>query len=106
MSKKSSLKIRAKVKNGVTTVKALVRHPMETGLRKDKKTGKMIPAKFIQNISCELNGKKVINGEIGVAVSKNPYFSFKFEDGKSGDEITMSWTDNLGKSDTLSAKIK
>jgi len=106
MSKKSSIKIRAKLKNGVTTVKALVRHPMETGLRKDKKTGKVIPAKFIQNLSCEVNGKKVINGQIGVAVSKNPYFSFKFEGANSGDELKLAWTDNTGKSDTTTSKIK
>jgi sulfur-oxidizing protein SoxZ len=33
----SSIKIRAKVKNGEATVKCLISHPMETGLRKDKK---------------------------------------------------------------------
>lgn len=35
---KKSIKIRAKAKNGVVTVKALISHKMETGLRKDKKT--------------------------------------------------------------------
>ena len=43
-----SIKVRAKVKDGITVVKALITHPMETGLRKDKKTGKKIPAHFIQ----------------------------------------------------------
>ena len=32
-----SIKIRAKSKGGITTVKALITHPMETGLRKNKK---------------------------------------------------------------------
>ncbi|MBT7047566.1 MAG: thiosulfate oxidation carrier complex protein SoxZ, partial [Gammaproteobacteria bacterium] len=34
-----SIKLRAKSKKGVVTVKCLMNHPMETGLRKDKKTG-------------------------------------------------------------------
>jgi len=44
---KKSIKVRAKEKKGVVTVKALMNHPMETGLRKNKKTGKMFPAHFI-----------------------------------------------------------
>ena len=31
-----SIKIRAKLKGDTTTVKCLMTHPMETGLRKDK----------------------------------------------------------------------
>ncbi|MFP4077304.1 MAG: thiosulfate oxidation carrier complex protein SoxZ, partial [Halochromatium sp.] len=34
-----NIKIRAKHSDGVTTVKSLMSHEMETGLRKDKKTG-------------------------------------------------------------------
>ena len=50
---KSSIKIRAKTKDDVTTVKALMSHPMETGLRKDKKTGEKIPAHFLQEVTAE-----------------------------------------------------
>ena len=38
---KKSIKIRAKLKNDVVTVKALMTHPMETGARKDSKTGEL-----------------------------------------------------------------
>lgn len=102
---KSSIKIRAKAKNGVVTVKTLISHKMETGLRKDKKTGKVIPAHFIQSVDCEHNGASVMNAEWGVAISKNPYLSFKFA-GKSGDTVKLSWADNTGKSDSLEAKVK
>ena len=34
----STIKMRSKESNGVVTVKALIKHPMETGQRKDKKT--------------------------------------------------------------------
>lgn len=33
---------------------ALMNHPMETGLRKDKKTGKMIPAHHIQKVAAKV----------------------------------------------------
>ena len=45
-----SIKIRAKAKGDEVTVKALMSHVMETGLRKDKKTGKVIPAHFILSL--------------------------------------------------------
>ena len=37
------IKIRATAKKGSTTVKALMSHPMHTGLRKNKKTGVFEP---------------------------------------------------------------
>jgi sulfur-oxidizing protein SoxZ len=102
----ATIKIRAKAKEGVTTVKALMTHPMETGLRKDKKTGKMIPAHFIQNVTAKHNGKEVLTTEWGGSVSKNPYLSFKFEGGAKGDEVEISWSDNKDGSDAATAKIK
>ena len=80
----ASIKIRAKLSDGVTTVKALIQHPMETGQRKDKKTGKLIPAHFIQEVTCEHNGTNVMTALWGPAVSKNPYLSFKFKGAKVG----------------------
>jgi sulfur-oxidizing protein SoxZ len=101
-----SIKVRAKVKGGETVVKTLISHPMETGLRTDKKTGKKIPAHFIQEVTCEHNGNNVMTALWGTAVSKNPYLSFKFKGAKSGDTLKISWLDNQGKSDSLEAKIK
>ncbi|KRT55614.1 thiosulfate oxidation carrier complex protein SoxZ [endosymbiont of Ridgeia piscesae] len=103
---KSSIKIRAKAKGDVTTVKALMTHPMETGGRKDKKTGKLIPAHFIQEITCKHKGNTVITALFSGGVSKNPYLSFKFTGGAKGDEIELSWSDNKGGSDSKVAKIK
>jgi sulfur-oxidizing protein SoxZ len=101
-----SIKVRAKVKKGVATIKCLINHPMETGMRKDKKTGKKIPAQFIQEVSCEHGGKSVLNAQWGASVSKNPFLSFKFSGAKSGDTIKISWVDNKGDSDSTEAKIK
>lgn len=101
----SSIKARAKMSDGVTTVKALVKHPMETGQRKDKKSGKLIPAHFIQEVVCEHNGTKVMTALWGAAISKNPYLSFKFTGAKAGDSLKISWVDNKGESDSTETKV-
>ena len=68
---KKSIKVKAKAKGDTVTVKALIKHPMETGLRKDKKTGKKIPAHFIQKLTVEHNGKNVLDADWGAAISAN-----------------------------------
>ncbi|WP_455221129.1 thiosulfate oxidation carrier complex protein SoxZ [Kaarinaea lacus] len=103
---KKSIRIRAQLKGDVTEVKALMSHSMETGLRKDKKTGEKIPAHFIKEVICEHNGKQVLVANWGVAVSKNPYLSFKFKGASKGDSVKISWNDNKGESDSAEATIK
>lgn len=93
------MKIRASVKDGVTEVKALISHEMETGQRKDA-NGAVIPAWFITELTATHNGKVVLASEFGTAVSKNPYLAFKFKGGASGDKIALSWKDNKGESRT------
>lgn len=101
----NSIKVRAKLKDDVTTVKALISHSMETGQRKDKKTGKVIPAHFIQQVTCEHGGNTVLDALWGPAVSKNPYLSFKFKGAKKGDTLKLSWSDNKGGSDSKEVTI-
>ncbi len=100
-----SIKIRAKAKGGVVTVKALMNHPMETGLRKDKKTGKLIPAHHIQEVTAKAGDTTVMTAVWGGAISKNPYLSFKYPGGK-GDSLSLSWVDNKGNSDSMDTKVK
>ena len=102
----NSIKVRAKTKDGAGLIKILINHPMETGLRKDKKTGKKIPAHFIQNVSCEHKGVEVISAHCSTAVSANPFFFFKIKKASSGDSLKISWADNKGESDSVEAKIK
>jgi sulfur-oxidizing protein SoxZ len=101
----ASIKIRAKLSGDVTTVKTLIKHPMDTGLVKDKKTGNVIPAHFIQEVTCEHGGNKVMTAMWGAAVSKNPYLSFKFTGAKAGDTIKLSWVDNKGESDSAETQV-
>jgi sulfur-oxidizing protein SoxZ len=67
---KSTIKMRAKLKDDVTTVKALMSHPMETGLRKDKKTGEKIPAHFIKEVVCTWKDRTVLTANWSGGVFK------------------------------------
>ncbi len=103
---KKSIRIRARHKNDITIVKALISHPMETGQRKNSKTGELIPAHFIQEVVA-LNGDNVLmKAHWGPGVSKNPYVSFRYHGGQPGDEITLNWVDNLGQTGTGQARVK
>ena len=99
------IKMRAKMKSGTAEIKALVSHPMETGLRKDRATGKKIPAHFIQSFAIQVGGEE-IQVDTNSMVSKNPYLSVKFSNVKSGDEVTMTWVDNRGASAKQTTKVK
>jgi sulfur-oxidizing protein SoxZ len=79
---------------------------METGLRKDKKTGEPIPAHFIQEVTAKWKDQVVMTALWSGGVSKNPYLSFKFNGGEAGDTIEISWVDNKGESETGTAEIK
>ena len=98
------MKIRAASKDGVTEVKVLISHEMETGQRKDA-AGAVVPAWFITELSAKHNDKQVLSAEFGPSVSKNPYLAFKFKGGAKGDKIVVSWKDNKGDSRTDEAAI-
>lgn len=100
------MKVKAKAKKGMTNVKMMAKHIMESGQRKDKKTGELIPAMFLQEITVQHGGKTVFSGNLGTAVSKNPYLAFKFEGGAKGEELTINWVENTGKTGTETAAIK
>jgi len=91
------IKLRAKIKDGVARIKSLMPRPMETGVRQSE-DGALIPAHYIQTVTCEHNGQVVVQADWGASVSKDPYFSFKVNDAKPGDIIKVSWVDNLGES--------
>jgi sulfur-oxidizing protein SoxZ len=88
-------KLRARIENGVTTVRALIKHPMENGHRKGT-DGQLIPAHYVQEVSCEHNGAAVFSTRCGPGLSKNPFLSFQFRGAKPGDALALRWQDNRG----------
>jgi sulfur-oxidizing protein SoxZ len=100
-----SIKIRAKEKNGVVELKALMSHQMQPSGQKDKKTGEPIPPHFIQEVTCTVGDRTVMTAQWSGGVSKNPYLACKFK-GTKGEKVTLAWVDNKGESDSQEAEIK
>ena len=98
------MKMRATAQNGVTEIRVLMAHPMETGQRKGP-DGKLVPMHFIQNVTVRLNGKTVVEGQISQAVSRNPVFSFRVKGGNKGDKVEVSWVDNKGDSNKTETTV-
>ena len=93
------MRLRAQVKDGLTDVRVLMSHPMETGLRKDT-AGKIIPALYINDVKATSGGKTVLTAKWGQAISQNPYLQFRFKGAKAGDKVVVTWTDNAGDTRT------
>ncbi|MBT8420962.1 MAG: thiosulfate oxidation carrier complex protein SoxZ [Gammaproteobacteria bacterium] len=100
------MKVPKSVKTGeVFQVKSLFPHPMENGLRKDKKTGEIIPRKMIQRIEATLNGQLVFSADLHHAISANPYLAFHCRAESSG-ELSITWFEDTGKKTTLSQAVE
>ncbi|MFA7293347.1 MAG: thiosulfate oxidation carrier complex protein SoxZ [Rhodocyclaceae bacterium] len=99
------IKIRATLQGEITDIRILLQHPMETGLRKDIATGKLVPVQFIQTFLVSASGKPLIEGQLNTAVSKNPVFAFKARGLKVGDKLLVSWIDSIGDKRTDEALV-
>jgi len=99
-------KLRTRTQEGKIEVLVLVSHPMETGLRKDKASGKPVPAHFIKELTLEHNGKLVAAANLGVGVSENPLIGFRLGNAKNGDKVKVSWSDNKGETGVVEAVVE
>jgi hypothetical protein len=50
--------IAMRVRAGNGEIKVLMTHPSENGLRKDAKTGQMVPAHFIKNVTSQSTARR------------------------------------------------
>jgi sulfur-oxidizing protein SoxZ len=98
------MRIRAQVAGSNATVRVLMSHEMETGLRKDA-AGKLVPAWHITEVSATLNGKTVMTAEWGPAVAKNPFLQFTIRGAKAGDKVAITWKDTKGDTRTDEAAV-
>jgi sulfur-oxidizing protein SoxZ len=99
-------KIRTRAQDGATEILVLVNHPMETGMRKDKTSGKVIPAHYIQELNVELNGKHLASAALGVGVSENPLLGFRTKSAKNGDKLKISWKDSKGETGIAEVSVE
>lgn len=105
--RKSLIKVKPKkYKTGeVVKVDFMVMHPMETGLRKNKKTGKLIPAEYIKEVKFFFNDTLITKMMVWETLSTNPLFTINFKVPGKG-VIKVVYTDSKGEVNEKSKKIK
>lgn len=98
--------IRATEKDGVVDVRILMKHEMETGLRKSTED-KLVPAWHITSVEAKIGDTLVFGAQFGPSVSKDPFLHFKLKgSAKKGDLISVTWLDNRGQTRTDTSTIK
>jgi len=99
------IRMRIKLIDNIADVRVLIGHPMETGLRKDAKTGELVPMHFIETVSATLNGKVVLEAQWSRAIARNPYLQFRVKGAKVNDEIGIAWIDNHGETNSVKTNV-
>ena len=100
---KNSIKVRKTIRDGSAEIRMLLKHPMDVGRR--LKSGEVIPAHFISELTCRHGGEIVMQAHWGAGISKNPYVAFTFDGVAPGDKITIDWLDNQGNTDSLEFEL-
>ncbi len=75
-------------------VKALVRHPMETGYRVDN-MGQPIPRNIITLMTVTYNGAEIFRMEMHTGIAANPFISIAVKAAETG-ELIFTWKDDRG----------
>lgn len=92
-------------KGDVIEIKALIRHPMESGFRRGSR-GEVIPRDIITRFECDLDGELVFASDFHTGIAANPLTTFHMRATASG-ELTFRWTDQNGQvwSETTSISV-
>jgi hypothetical protein len=62
-----------------------------SGAKPSAKTG------FLRSVSVQLNGKPVVDAQLGASMADNPRFGFKFANVQAGDTFAVLCTDDAGE---------
>jgi sulfur-oxidizing protein SoxZ len=87
-----SIRIVAREDDGIVSVKLVIPHPNESGSRKDEQ-GNLVPPHFIRTGAVLLNGKTLLDLQLGPSVSKDPFLQFRFA-GRKGDVLKIFFVDS------------
>jgi sulfur-oxidizing protein SoxZ len=101
-----TIKVRIRREGEHAEVRALLIHPMETGLRKDPLTGDTVPRHHITRIRFTHNGRVVLVAHCSTAVAKNPLLDFSFDRVRAGDRFGTEWVDTLGVTDSVETVVE
>ena len=81
-------------KGEIFSVKTLISHPMETGLRHDDQGG-VIPRKIINKFVCRYGGVEVFSVDLHESVAANPFIEFFLRATDSGS-LEFIWEEDGG----------
>lgn len=107
MAKQAKARIKAPksvTKGEPFEIKTLISHKMESGQRKDSKTGEKIPRMILNKFSASYNGTQVFSADWHPAISANPYMAFYMIANESGT-LELIWTDDAGETFVQSKDI-
>lgn len=76
-------------------IKAILRHPMETGYRVDN-VGKKIPRNIVTDMTVTYGGVEVMRWKLQPGVAANPFIGFSTVAIETG-ELVFTWTDDTGQ---------
>ncbi|MBT3906314.1 MAG: thiosulfate oxidation carrier complex protein SoxZ [Rhodospirillaceae bacterium] len=88
----------------VIMLRAKLRHPMETGWRKDS-AGKTVPRKRAYKFFCEFEGQEVFRADLHSGISADPYLAFYTKALRSG-RYRFKWYEDGGRVYEKSATIE
>ncbi len=88
----------------VIDVRALVEHPMATGLFRDAQ-GNPIPAHFINDVSVTYGDREAAHFVWTSGISRDPFVEFSLVTDREA-ELRITWRDNKGGSFTQSVEIR
>lgn len=80
------MRIRAVAQDDGVAVRVLIAHEMAGGAEPH----------FIEQVTVTHRGRVVLSAQWGPSVAKNPVLFFRFAEGRRGDELEVTWTDNRG----------
>lgn len=102
---KPRIKLPALVKAGdIIEIKTLITHVMETGQRKDAKTGQTVPRFIISSFVAKFDGKEIFRMKLQPGISANPYITFHMRVPGPG-EFEFTWTQDGGASISEKQKL-
>jgi sulfur-oxidizing protein SoxZ len=91
-------------RNAVINVRALLSHPMLTGMSRDS-AGIPIPAYFVNEVEVTYGGERVAHFEWTSGISRDPFVGFSLRASREAP-LTVTWKDNKGGVYTQSADVK
>lgn len=77
------------------TVRTLINHPMETGLRPDGERAAEVKQQLVESLTVTLEGEPVLTSRFYTGTSANPYLQFRMTPARAGD-LQLTWQDQNG----------